>query len=1199
MLRIATSMLAFVMTCSMATSAWAEESSLPAAGAANSASESISVDSVAPASSADSGATAEEASASSAVEVPVEPAESEGNHNVITSPESAASQDIKIEAASAPETLDAEGQVAEPAPVNEGEAQPLGITELDAQKLIDEGLITDPNFAQAIADSINAQPDQFLDNKSMGDFNSYEELLNNFTGTINAASKGIADITGFHHLRRVQKVDLSNNNIQDLTPIAGYGPTSVNDLYYGKTDRPYQNVEIDVSGNPLFHLPTIFGGMLDWTGGNTGAAVIRLEPFKFVSTSGSSEQFSASFNFGATYGGILATVDDSLGTTAFTDGYDMNWNSAPKTGGDEKLQIKKRENDYLLSIQNISMTGNGIANISVFGSAKFYNSKDPGSASEASYSVQWSVPIVTEIYNKIEVKDDVNTSHGLTFTKTNEDGQKQLSGAVYELSKGGTLVGTYTTGADGTFNIPSDVLQGGGTFELKEVQAPAGYEIGDNPVTQFTLTDGSISVSADAGKEVSTNDGATQDTITIGNGTFALGGVEDAGIELDIKLPTMKVGDETYTGSLKSLTVTRTEGNNQGAGKQTFYGENAEADALEYIRDAVKHYANVTIAAEFSMDGAFSQENPRVPVEVELQAEKNVDGKTDAQAADAFEFELALTSGNGDNVKTADGEPFTSTTARNDANGSVSFGTLKIDKPGTYTFQVTEQGEKHFAAGDGTKYEKDTSVFTVEVVVKEVSKEEADASAGSDTPLAQGALKVESITYKNGETKADAIVFNNRKLVDIDVTKLWQEYGEQVTNPTHLPSGVTGAEITLLQDGKPAGQKLMLTEANGWKGSFENLYACTPDGKEIEYSVQETAIEGYQTKIERDNNSAFGYKVTNSFTNMLMIDNVLQRPNDASKTDMGGFVEMTGTNDRDKRPYEEQQTQVSWWPDEYWSHADSFVVKVFDTQEQVDNDTPVSTVTVNIPKNPDGTVNLQKLQEEVAQKLPGATVTVDADQKITLTLADDAADMPYATEVDVSFVPSLKIHNETPNDEGGKVSVDGGTPNNVEDGRRDEETDSGGKADDGWRVDTGKLGIKHPGTGEFTPVRPDANGNFSVTINDPYAGEVTVTGKVVYEYDKDGNVIRADIQLDKLPISLDTCVVFERIPPKPTDPAPPAPPTTTTVPQTGDTTPLALMVACIAAGLLMAAGALAINSRYFHYRMPWVRASERRTKNRK
>lgn len=91
--------------------------------------------------------------------------------------------------------------------------------------------------------------------------------------------------------------------------------------------------------------------------------------------------------------------------------------------------------------------------------------------------------------------------------------------------------------------------------------------------------------------------------------------------------------------------------------------------------------------------------------------------------------------------------------------------------------------------------------------------------------------------------------YQSEEKVSIPVEKKWAE-------------GVSGEEavIVLVVNGEETDQKLVLTETDHWKGSFDNLDKYGKDGKEIEYSVTEETSE-FQYTVEKDGNG--GFIVTN------------------------------------------------------------------------------------------------------------------------------------------------------------------------------------------------------------------------------------------------------------------------------------------------------------------------------------------------
>ena len=71
------------------------------------------------------------------------------------------------------------------------------------------------------------------------------------------------------------------------------------------------------------------------------------------------------------------------------------------------------------------------------------------------------------------------------------------------------------------------------------------------------------------------------------------------------------------------------------------------------------------------------------------------------------------------------------------------------------------------------------------------------------------------------------------------------------------------ATVRLLAGGADSGRSLELSDANGWKASFEGLAKYDASGSEIEYTVKEDAVAGYDSAITGDAQS--GFTVTNTY----------------------------------------------------------------------------------------------------------------------------------------------------------------------------------------------------------------------------------------------------------------------------------------------------------------------------------------------
>ena len=108
--------------------------------------------------------------------------------------------------------------------------------------------------------------------------------------------------------------------------------------------------------------------------------------------------------------------------------------------------------------------------------------------------------------------------------------------------------------------------------------------------------------------------------------------------------------------------------------------------------------------------------------------------------------------------------------------------------------------------------------------------------------------------------------------VDVDVEKVWEDDNNR--------DGLRPASITvaLLADGVETGEAKDLSESTSWKASFTGLDKYE-DGKEIEYTVKELNVEGYNSTVD-------GYTVTNTHESekiQLSVTKVWDDENDKDK----------------------------------------------------------------------------------------------------------------------------------------------------------------------------------------------------------------------------------------------------------------------------------------------------------------------------
>ena len=93
--------------------------------------------------------------------------------------------------------------------------------------------------------------------------------------------------------------------------------------------------------------------------------------------------------------------------------------------------------------------------------------------------------------------------------------------------------------------------------------------------------------------------------------------------------------------------------------------------------------------------------------------------------------------------------------------------------------------------------------------------------------------------------------------MNIPVVKVWKsEDDAEFTRPKSIT-------VKLLADKEDSGKSLELSEDNDWSGIFEDLPA-QKDGKVIEYTVEEVAVEYYTSEVTGSMEE--GFTITNTCT---------------------------------------------------------------------------------------------------------------------------------------------------------------------------------------------------------------------------------------------------------------------------------------------------------------------------------------------
>ncbi|MDD6694124.1 MAG: FctA domain-containing protein [Olsenella sp.] len=188
----------------------------------------------------------------------------------------------------------------------------------------------------------------------------------------------------------------------------------------------------------------------------------------------------------------------------------------------------------------------------------------------------------------------------------------------------------------------------------------------------------------------------------------------------------------------------------------------------------------------------------------------------------------------------AEGKELSSKTVSSDANDataaqSATFDTITYDKPGTYTYTVTESGTVDGIINDAEA----TSGKTVTVVVRDEGDGTLSASSTSTTDA--------PLTFTN-----------TYEATSHGVAKVWSGDDEL----TELrPSSIT---VYLFANGNRTDKTLELSSTNGWSGTFHDLPKTGSEGAPIEYTTEEKDVPAGYLASYKELNGGHDSVVTNT-----------------------------------------------------------------------------------------------------------------------------------------------------------------------------------------------------------------------------------------------------------------------------------------------------------------------------------------------
>ena len=198
----------------------------------------------------------------------------------------------------------------------------------------------------------------------------------------------------------------------------------------------------------------------------------------------------------------------------------------------------------------------------------------------------------------------------------------------------------------------------------------------------------------------------------------------------------------------------------------------------------------------------------------------------------------------------------------------------------TYTFDARFSRASSGGSGSGslankiklTKADEDDNTIALANAVFTVTQPDGttfDLTTGADgtvtsEALVQGTYKVKEKTAPSGYELNDTeytlevtstggalqTITDKPIKTDISVTKTW-------VGPKAGP-----VTVHLFANGTDTGTTLTLDDSNNWTGSFANVRKYDQSGAEIQYTVTEDAINGYDTTITGDQTT--GFTITNT-----------------------------------------------------------------------------------------------------------------------------------------------------------------------------------------------------------------------------------------------------------------------------------------------------------------------------------------------
>ena len=327
----------------------------------------------------------------------------------------------------------------------------------------------------------------------------------------------------------------------------------------------------------------------------------------------------------------------------------------------------------------------------------------------------------------------------------------------FELKEGDTVVGTAKNKADGSVVFPAIEYTAAGphTYTITEKagnEPGVTYDTASHTVTVDVADNGrgQLEATVPADKPVFTNTYAAKPGKTVIEAKKVLNGkaLEADKYEFELKENDKVVGTakNTADGSISFPEIEYTE-----AGTYTYTMSEKAGNEPGVTYDKTSHTVTVDVAdnGQGQLEATVTSEKPvftntyaAKPGKTVIEAKKVLNGK--ALEADKYEFELK------ENDKVVG-------TAKNTADGSISFPEIEYTKAGTYTYTMSEKAGNEA----GVNYDKTSHKVTVEVV--DNGQGQLEATVTSEKPVF-----VNDYVAKPGKKAIEAKKVLNGKALEAD-----------------------------------------------------------------------------------------------------------------------------------------------------------------------------------------------------------------------------------------------------------------------------------------------------------------------------------------------------------------------------------------------------------------------------------------------